>query len=66
MEGDKLRNCKRAVRKIIKHLTPEDKFHLVVYGENAKVIFESKKSNIIIIYSARRRSHQQRGLSKHS
>lgn len=40
MRGEKLKWSKRAIRKIIKHLTPADKLHFIVYDRNVEVIFE--------------------------
>mmetsp|Transcript_10531 Transcript_10531/g.19099 ORF Transcript_10531/g.19099 Transcript_10531/m.19099 type:complete len:528 (-) Transcript_10531:193-1776(-) len=39
MQGKKLKFAKRGIRKLIKHLTPEDKLHLITYDDFVKTEF---------------------------
>lgn len=41
MCGEKLRFAKRAVLKLVKHLTPQDTLHFVTYSNIARVVFEA-------------------------
>lgn len=45
MEGMKLKNSKRAIKKIIKHLSPKDTLHFVVYDDKADIVFENGDLN---------------------
>mmetsp|Transcript_45616 Transcript_45616/g.105885 ORF Transcript_45616/g.105885 Transcript_45616/m.105885 type:complete len:551 (-) Transcript_45616:204-1856(-) len=39
MNGKKLKFAKRGIRKLIKHLTPEDKLHLITYDDHVRQDF---------------------------
>jgi Ca-activated chloride channel homolog len=41
MSGDKLKFAKRAVCKVIKHLSPQDTFHFVTYSTHVNVVFQN-------------------------
>jgi len=41
MSGAKLKMAKRAVRKLIKHLSPPDQLHFVTYDSNVQTVFEN-------------------------
>jgi len=41
MAGAKLKMAKRAVRKLIKHLSPPDQLHFVTYDSNVQTVFEN-------------------------
>lgn len=45
MSGSRLQNAKRAIRKIIKHLTPDDRLHLVQYDHKSQTVFENGDLN---------------------
>jgi len=41
MSGTKLESAKKAIKKVLKHLTPEDKVHLVTFNGGSYTIFKN-------------------------
>ncbi|KAH3766761.1 Protein lifeguard 2 [Pelomyxa schiedti] len=41
MQGPRIKNAKRAVKKVIKHLEPTDAIHLVTYDSTARTVFQN-------------------------
>eukprot|EP01110_Echinostelium_bisporum_P002434 TRINITY_DN1592_c0_g1_i1.p1 TRINITY_DN1592_c0_g1~~TRINITY_DN1592_c0_g1_i1.p1 ORF type:complete len:425 (-),score=121.76 TRINITY_DN1592_c0_g1_i1:35-1309(-) len=41
MSGDKLENCKIAIKKVVDNLSSDDRFHLVIYDSKVDVIIEN-------------------------
>jgi len=51
MSGNKLKFAQKSIKKIIKHLTPEDSLNLITYSDKVNIVFENgdltKKESLV-------------------